>query len=93
MKFKENKIQIGDILYYVSKTYNTVFEYTVKDIFVEEYMSGYKTIFFCTGYDGTLYSRKEFFLSDMIDMFDTREEAEKELKKIKKNSDNPFETN
>lgn len=66
------KIQIGDVLYEYSKSYNKIFEWIVLDIWLEDYISGSKTIVKCT--NGTWTS--EFFASDICAMVRTKEEAE-----------------
>lgn len=70
------KIQIGDVLYENSKSYNKIFEWKVIDIWLEDYISGNKTIVKCSNGSWT----KEFFVSDILAMYKTREEAQAKLK-------------
>ena len=77
---KDNyKIQIGDTLYESSKSYNKVFEWKILDIWFEDYISGNKTIVKCSNGTWT----QEFFSSDIVAMYRTREEAEQKLKEGK----------
>lgn len=70
------KIQIGDVLFEYSKSYHKIFEWKVLDIWLEDYISGNKTIVKCSNGTWT----KEFFASDILAMSRTREEAEAKLK-------------
>lgn len=70
------KIQIGDTLYQASKSYKKVFEWKLLDIWLEDYISGNKTIVKCSNGSWT----NEFFASDIIAMSRDREEAEAKLK-------------
>ena len=69
------KIRIGDTLYENSKPYNQVFEWKVLDIWLESYILGNKTIVKCSNGTWT----KEFFVSDILAMYRSKEEAEKAL--------------
>lgn len=71
------KIQIGDVLFEYSKSYHKIFEWKVLDIWLEDYISGNKTIVKCSNGTWT----KEFFVADILAMSRTREEAEKALRK------------
>ena len=74
---KDNyKIQIGDVLYENSRSYNKIFEWKILDIWFEDYISGNKTIVKCSNGSWT----QEFFASDIVAMYRTREEAEQKLK-------------
>lgn len=73
----KHKIQIGDVLYEYSYSYGKVHEWKVLDIWLENYISGNKTIVKCS--NGTWI--KEFFVADVLQFHKTREEAEAELKK------------
>lgn len=72
----KDKIQIGDTLYEVSKSYNRIFAWNVLDIFLEDYISGNKTIIKCSNGIWT----DEFYVSDILAMYRSREEAEQALK-------------
>lgn len=75
MRKDKYKIQVGDKLYEASKSYHKVFEWEVLDIWLEAYISGYKTIVKCSNGTWT----KEFFCADVFEFYDTHEEAEKAL--------------
>lgn len=70
------KIQIGDTLFEYNKGYRKIFEWKVLDIWVEDYISGGKTIVKCSNSTWT----QEFFASDVLHMYRNREEAEKAKK-------------
>lgn len=70
------KIQIGDVIYENSKSYKKIFEWKVIDIWLEDYISGIKTIVKCSNGSWT----QEFFVSDILAMHKTREDAEKALR-------------
>lgn len=72
------KIQIGDTLYQASKSYKKVFEWKVLDIWLEDYISGNKTIVKCSNGTWT----EEFFVADILAMSRCREEAEAKLKEM-----------
>lgn len=76
METDEHKIQIGDVLYEYSYTYGKVHEWKVLDIWLENYISGNKTIVKCS--NGTWI--KEFFVSDVLQFHKNKEEAEQALK-------------
>lgn len=78
MRKDQYKVQVGDRLYQASKSYNKVFTWMVLEIWLEDYITGVKTIVRCTNGAWT----KEFFVSDVKEWFDTREEAEKALKEM-----------
>ena len=78
MRKDQYKVQEGDTLYQASKSYNKVFAWRVLEIWLEDYISGVKTILRCTNGTWT----KEFFASDVKEWFDTREEAVKALKEM-----------
>lgn len=73
----EHKIQIGDVLYEGSYSYGKVFEWKILDIWLENYISGNKTIVKCSNGTWT----KEFFVADVLQFHKTKEEAEAELEK------------
>lgn len=75
----EHKIQIGDVLYEYSYTYGKVHEWKVLDIWLENYISGNKTIVKCSNGSWT----KEFFVVDVLQFHKTKEEAEEKLKELK----------
>lgn len=76
MRKNKFKIQIGDVLYEASKTYNRVIKWEIKDIFVEHYIGGDKTIFIV---ESPVYGKGERFLGTVAYWHDTYEEAEKAL--------------
>ena len=69
------KIQIGDTLYEYSKSYRRIFEWTILDIWFEDYVGGNKTIVKCSNGIWT----KEFFASDILYMYRSREVLEKDM--------------
>lgn len=71
----KHKIQVGDVLYQASKSYNKVFEWKVLEIWVENYLTGPKTIVKCSNGTWT----EEFFLSDVVRFSRRREFAEMHL--------------
>lgn len=70
------KIQAGDKLYEASKTYNKAIGWEVLEIWLEGYLSGYKTVIKCLDRGLT----KNFYASDMHRFYDTKEEALRALK-------------
>lgn len=76
MKKDKYKIQVGDKLYEASRTYNKVIEWEVLEIWLEGYMTGYKTIIKCLDRGWT----RNFYASDMSRFYDTKEQAEQALK-------------
>lgn len=76
MRKDKYKIQVGDVLYEASKSYNEVFEWKVLEIWLEDYVGGNKTIVKCSNGTWT----KEFFASDVIYFYSDKEEAEKALR-------------
>ena len=70
------KIQIGDTLFEYSKSYKKIFEWKVLDIWLEDYISGTKTILKCSNGIWT----KEFFVADLLAMYRSKAEAERALK-------------
>lgn len=70
-------IKIGDVLYENSKSYHKMFEWRVLDIWLEDYISGNKTIVKCSNGSWT----KEFFVADILAMHRSKEEAEQALRK------------
>lgn len=73
---EKHKIQIGDTLYENNKSYRKMFEWKVLEIWLEDYISGNKTIVKCSNGSWT----KEFFVSDILAMYRSKEEAEKALR-------------
>ncbi len=78
MRKDQYKVQVGDTLYQASKSYNKVFAWMVLEIWLENYITGFKTIVRCTNGTWT----EEFFVSDVKEWFDTLEEAEKAFKEM-----------
>lgn len=85
MRKDKYKIQIGDILYEASLMRNKVIEYKIVDAFVENYLysGGYKVIFKVEYKLGDSEFTSEKYLGDVIQWFDTKEEAEEELERLK----------
>lgn len=85
MRKDKYKIQIGDILYEASLMRNKVIEYKIVDISVENYFLSreYKVIFKVEYKLGDLEFTSEKYLGDVIQWFDTIEEAEEELERLK----------
>lgn len=83
MRKDKYKIQVGDVLYEASKSYNEVFEWKVLEIWLEEYVCNAKTIFKCT--NGSRI--KEFFAGDVLYFYSDKEEAQKALEERSKQDD------
>lgn len=85
MRKDKHKIQIGDILYEVSLMRNKVIEYKIVDISVENYsyIREYKVVFKVEYKLDDLEFTSEKYLGDVIQWFDTIEEAEEELERLK----------
>ena len=75
MRKEKYKVQVGDVLYQASKSYKKVFAWKVIAIWLEDYISGTKTVLSCS--NGTW--AEEFFASDVREWFDMREDAEAAL--------------
>lgn len=75
MRKEKFKIQVGDVLYEPSIMYGKVIEHKVVNVFLEDYVSGWKTMVVTESYLG----RVTKFCTDVINWFDTEEEAEKAL--------------
>lgn len=78
MRKDKYKLQIGDVLYQASVSDVRVIEWEIVDIFVEDYVSGYKTIFVVKS---DLFGCATKFFGDIILWHDSFEEAEEKLKK------------
>ena len=75
MKKDKNKIQIGDVLYEISKMYGTIIEWKIIDIFLEEYISGPATVI---KVESPIYGKQNRFVSSLRHgWYGTREEADK----------------
>ena len=77
MKKDKFKLQRGDVLYEASKMYNKVIEWEIVDIFVEQYISGYKTIVVVKS---DLFGKATKFLNDVFHLYDIPEAAAENLK-------------
>ena len=75
MRKEKFKIQVGDTLYEPSIMYGKVIKHKVVNVFLEDYVSGWKTMIVTESYLG----RYTKFCTDVINWFDTAEEAEKAL--------------
>lgn len=78
MRKDKYKVQVGDVLYQASKSYKKVFAWKVIAIWLEDYISGTKTVLSCS--NGTW--AEEFFASDVRGWFDDREVAESVLEEM-----------
>lgn len=82
MRKDKYKWQVGDILYEASMSYKKVFSHEITDIWIEDYISGPKTIARLITLDAktgdTLWMTTKF-LSDIVHYHNTREEAEAAL--------------
>ena len=76
MRKDKHKYQIGDVLYEPSKMYKRVITWQIVDILVEEYVSGYKTIFVV---ESDTLGKATKYLTDVIHWCETSEEAAEEL--------------
>lgn len=81
MRQSKYQIRIGDILYEASFTYRKVIEWKITDICVEDYLGGAKTIFTVMDLSCRGSGRSTKYLSDVLSWYNTREEAEAELKR------------
>ena len=77
MKKDKYKIQIGDVMFEASKMYHKVIQHVIKDIYFEQYVSGYKTVVVTESYLGT----QSKYASDVCSWHDCAKEAEKALEK------------
>ena len=73
----KNKIRIGDVLYEPSVSYNRVIEHKIVDMYIENYISGWKTIVVTESYLG----KQNNFATDVLYWCSTEEDAEKALAK------------
>lgn len=78
MRKDKYKVQVGDVLYQVSKSYKKVFAWKVLAIWLEDYIEGTKTMLSCSNGTWT----QEVFASDVREWFDTREAAESALEEM-----------
>lgn len=81
MRQNKYQIRIGDVLYEASFTYRKVIEWKIVDIYIEEYLSGAKPVFSVVENGDGFHGRGVKFLSDILNWYDTKEEADEELKK------------
>lgn len=79
MRKHKYEIAIGDEVFEASKTYNKVIGWKIIDIKLERYISGYKTIVRLENIYNFVGTTTKF-LSDVIYMYETKEDAEKALK-------------
>ena len=78
MRKNKFEIAIGDEIFEASKTYNRVIGWKIKDIKLEKYVAGWKTIVRLENtYNFVGMTTK--FLSDVLYMYETKEDAEKAL--------------
>lgn len=75
MKKDKYKIQIGDLMCEASKMYGKVIQHTIKDIYFESYVTGYKAVVVTDSCLGIQHK----FASDVVNWFDTVKEAERAL--------------
>lgn len=77
MRQNKHMYQRGDVLYEASFMYARVIEWEIIDILVENYVSGYKTIFVVKS---DLLGTGNKFFGDICQWHDSFEEAEEKLK-------------
>lgn len=77
MKKECYRIRVGDVLYEPSVSYGRVIKHRITAIFMEKYLSGWKTMIVTDSYLGT----NTRFSTDVIKWFDTYSEAKEELDK------------
>ena len=75
MRKEKFKIQVGDVLYEPSIMYGKVIEHKVVNVFLEDYVSGWKTMIVTESYLGIQHK----YASDVVNWFDSAKEAEKAL--------------
>jgi hypothetical protein len=73
------EIAIGDEVFEASKMYNKVIGWKITGIKLEKYMSGWKTIVRLENTYNFVGGATKF-LSDVLHMFETKEDAERALK-------------
>lgn len=78
MRNAKFEIAIGDEVFEASKTYNKVIGWKITGIKLEKYMSGWKVI---VRLENTynFFGGATKFLSDVLYMYETKEDAEKAL--------------
>lgn len=81
MRQNEYQTRIGDVLYEASFTYRKVIEWEILDIYVEDYLSGAKPVFVVRDTNSDWSGRGVKFIGDILNWYNTREEAEEDLKK------------
>ena len=87
MRIDKNKWQIGDIIYEASTSYKKVKKFEITNIWIENYLSGPKTIVRLYELDpktGDILWTTTKFMSDVIHYYDTPEEAEAALAEMLK---------
>ena len=72
------EIAIGDEVFEASKTYNKVIGWKITDIKLEKYVSGWKTIVRLENTYNFVGGTTKF-LSDILYMYETKEDAERAL--------------
>ena len=77
MKKDKYKIRIGDVMFEASKMYHKVIQHVIRDIYFEQYVSGYKTVVVTESYLGT----QSKYASDVCSWYDCAKKAEKALEK------------
>ena len=77
MKKDKYKIQIGDLMFEASKMYHRVIQHEIKDIYFEQYVSGYKTVVVTESYLGM----QQKYASDICAWYGSAKEAENALNK------------
>lgn len=82
MKQNPNQIRIGDVLYDASMIHKKVIAWRIDNIFFENYVNGWKVVIkVSTPINNCLMTRR-FFEADIMNMYNTPEEAEKKLSEI-----------
>ena len=81
-------IRVGDKVFEAAISYGKVFEWEITDIFLENYLSGYKTMFSVKRKADGIGIVSEKFATDIFYMFETKKEAEKALELFLKENNN-----
>lgn len=77
MRKDKNKIQIGDVLYEISKMYGTVIEWEIVDIYLEDYINGPYAM---VKIQSPIYGKHDRYASSLkTGWYNTKTEADKAL--------------
>lgn len=72
------EINVGDVVFEASKTYNKVFGWKISEIKLEKYIVGWKTIVKLAPVYNVSWNTTKF-LSDVLHMYETKDDAEKAM--------------